>query len=152
MTHVTFYILDQDDDQTPQHWLLACQLATNFFRKKQRVLIVCDDQKAAEAFDELLWQQPLDAFVPHNITGEGPKGGAAVEISWQNTMSANRPILINLKNDMPTDASRFRQIFDFVPREENAKQQARERYKHYRAAGLNMQTLPADSIKENTDG
>ncbi|MDC0603385.1 DNA polymerase III subunit chi [Aliiglaciecola sp.] len=152
MTNVTFYILEQQDNEQPQHWLLACQLAKECFRKKQRCIVRCADQQSAEAFDELLWQRPLDAFVPHNMTGEGPKGGAAVEISWQDANTGPRPVLINLLDEMPNDASRFRQIFDFVPSEESAKQQARERYKHYRAAGLNMQTLPASSIKENIDG
>ncbi|MFA3791858.1 DNA polymerase III subunit chi [Aliiglaciecola sp. SL4] len=152
MTDVTFYMLEKADEEHPAHWLTACELAAKSYRNKRRCLIICDDKKAAEAFDELLWQQPLDAFVPHNLSGEGPNGGAPVEISWQVNNSANRPVVINLGSKVPSDTQRCKQIFDFVPTEETAKQQARERYKQYRAAGLTMHNLPASSINENQHG
>ncbi|WJG10080.1 DNA polymerase III subunit chi [Aliiglaciecola sp. LCG003] len=152
MTDVTFYMLEEPDAQHPAHWLIACEIAAQCFRTKRRCLVLCDDQAGAEAFDELLWQQPLDGFVPHNLTGEGPKGGAPVEICWQQPLPAGRPVLINLSKSLPQNANRFKQILDFVPAEDTAKQQARDRYKHYRAAGLTMHTQPASNIYEKQDG
>lgn len=152
MTDVTFYMLEQPDETHPAHWLIACQLAARCYRNKQRCIVMCTDKASAEAFDELLWQQPLDSFVPHNLTGEGPKGGAPIEISWQSAQTAQRPALINLAESLPERSPSYRQIFDFVPAEDTAKQQARDRYKHYRAAGLTMHTLPASSITEKNDG
>ncbi|GAA0858669.1 DNA polymerase III subunit chi [Aliiglaciecola litoralis] len=152
MTDVTFYLLDKADEAQPAHWLLACQLAARCYRKRQKCIVMCSDKASAEAFDELLWQQPLDSFVPHNLTGEGPKGGAPVEISWQSAETAQRPTVINLADALPERLQSYRQIFDFVPAEESAKQRARDRYKHYRAAGMTMHTLPASSIDEKTDG
>lgn len=143
MANVTFLLLEQDGEQ--QRLLHACKLAAQHYRNRQRVLVRCNDKPGAEAFDELLWQQPSDAFVPHNLTGEGPANGAPVEIAWQTASVANRPILINLTDTMPEDAGRFRQIFDFVPNEADLKQQARERYKHYRAAGHQLATQAANS-------
>ena len=85
MSNVTFYLLDETDDthQQPAHFALACLLATRSYRNKQKCLVYCQDQSQAEQFDELLWQLPNDAFVPHNLAGEGPVGGAPVEICWQ---------------------------------------------------------------------
>ena len=145
-------MVEQADDAHPAHWLSACELAARCFRQKKRCLVMCADQVAAEAFDNLLWQQPLNAFVPHNLTGEGPAGGAPVEITWPNNGYANRPILINLSDQMPQNGQKFRQIYDFVPAAEDAKQLARERYKHYRAAGFQMSTEAANSINEKQDG
>lgn len=74
MSNVTFYLLDETDDthQQPAHFALACLLATRSYRHKQKCLVYCQDQSQAEQFDELLWQLPNDAFVPHNLAGEGP--------------------------------------------------------------------------------
>jgi DNA polymerase-3 subunit chi len=151
MSRVSFYLLDVEADKSssqPAHLVLACQLAARCFRSKQRCLVFCQDKALAEQFDELLWQLPNDSFVPHNLVGEGPVGGAPVEISWQIPAQFNRPVLINLALNMPEFHQRFGQIYDFVPAQEQLKQQARDRYKYYRAAGHQLDTLPASSINE----
>nr|WP_194362663.1 DNA polymerase III subunit chi [Neptunicella marina] len=136
----------------PASFMLACQLATDCYRQRQRCVILTGSKADAEAIDDLLWQQPVDAFVPHNLAGEGPANGAPVEINWQQANVNNRAVLINLSNNMPDYAQRFRQIYDFVPAEEQAKQQARERYKHYRAAGHQLATTPAKFNHETHNG
>jgi DNA polymerase-3 subunit chi len=150
MPNVTFYLLDETDErhQQPAHFALACLLATRSYRQKQKCLVYCQDQKQAEQFDELLWQLPNDAFVPHNLTGEGPLGGAPVEICWQTPNQFNRSVLINLAENIPDFHQRFRQVIDFVPAKEQLKPLARERYKQYRAAGCQLDTLVASSINE----
>lgn len=154
MTQVTFYMLEAASDSSKE--LLACMLAAQLFRTKRRCLVLCSDQKSAENFDELLWRQPMDAFVPHNLTGEGPANGAPVEISWvdekQITNSQSRQVLINLTDALPEDGQKFRQIIDFVPAVEETKQAARDRYKQYRASGFQMSTAAASSINEIQNG
>lgn len=153
MTQVTFFLLDQESEsKLDSHLELACELAANCFRNKQRCLVLCEDKGTAEQFDELLWQQPVDSFVPHNLSGEGPKNGAPVEICWETPAQFSRAILINLRSEMADFTNRFRQVYDFVPAQELQKQQARERYKHYRAAGYQLDTRPARNINENQDG
>jgi DNA polymerase-3 subunit chi len=142
MAQVTFYVLEQTDSL--DHWV--CQLATNCYRNKKRCLILCNRQDQAEQLDELLWQQPVDAFVPHNLTGEGPKGGAPVELSWQVKNAAGRHSLINLSLQVPAFAQHFAEIHDFVPTQEAEKQQARQRYKSYRAAGHMLETKPITTL------
>lgn len=150
MSNVMFYLLDetQEKHQQPAHFALACLLATRSYRQKQKCIVYCQDQSQAENFDELLWQLPNDAFVPHNLAGEGPVGGAPVEICWQPPSQFNRPILINLSDTVPAFHQKFRQVIDFVPALEALKAQARERYKQYRAAGNQLDTQPASSINE----
>lgn len=150
MSQVTFFLLDQDNSE--QQLEIACALAAQSYRARKKCLVLCEEQTIAEQFDELLWALPADGFVPHNLTGEGPQNGTPVEISWQAPTQFSRQVLINLTNTMPESASRFRQIYDFVPAEEHAKQQARERYKHYRAAGHQLDTRPASSVNESNDG
>ena len=144
MPQVSFYIIEAQDEGSASPSLdLACELAARCFRNKQRVLVWCNDQQSAEAFDELLWQLPVQGFVPHNLSGEGPTGGAPVEINWQEPVANNRQVLINLATDAPQFSQRFSQVYDFVPRADEQKQQARDRYKQYRGMGCDLKTLPA---------
>lgn len=151
MANVAFYLLEPTPSQNPDAdtLSLACVLAARCFRQKQKCLVFCQDKQQAERFDELLWQLPAKRFVPHNLAGEGPPGGAPIEIHWQTPTQVSRAVLINLSQHLPEFHARFQQIYDFVPAEENLKLLARERYKHYRAAGHQLDTLAANSIEEN---
>ncbi|GAA5133952.1 DNA polymerase III subunit chi [Thalassotalea piscium] len=156
-TNVMFYILEQEDtsaDTLALVKLQACFQAAYYYRQNQSVFIYTQDQNQAHAIDELLWSFEPDSFVPHNLVGEGPKSGAAVEISWQRPMN-RRPILINLTSTVPNFAHQFSQIVDFVPSDEQLKQLARERYKSYRQLGFKVdnqkinQTLNADQVADD---
>jgi DNA polymerase-3 subunit chi len=119
-TQVMFYILEQDtqseSNKDKQHLSLlhSCFQAAHFYRQNQRVFVYCQDQEHAHQIDEMLWSFEPDSFVPHNLASEGPKNGAAVEISWQ-APTNRRPVLINLTSTVPNFAHQFSQIVDFVP-------------------------------------
>ena len=145
---VNFYLLDETAPQNelstvPAHFALACQLCADLYSAKQRVFVYTADQQQAEAFDELLWQFDAERFVPHNLSGEGPRYGAPVEISWQ-APRQNRHVLVNLADTVPAFANRFNQIIEFVPADAQLKAQARERFKHYRQLGVTPQTVNAN--------
>jgi DNA polymerase-3 subunit chi len=152
-TQVMFYLLEEDakhEAVAEQSHAHACLQAANFYRRNQRIFIYCADQQTAHQLDELLWAFEPDSFVPHNLPGEGPKNGAAVEISWQPPTN-RRAILINLTSTVPNFANQFLHIVDFVPSDETLKQQARERYKGYRQWGFQVdnQTAPQQSNSIN---
>ncbi|VGP15728.1 DNA polymerase III subunit chi [Klebsiella quasipneumoniae subsp. similipneumoniae] len=118
-----------------------CDIAAERWRNGKRVLIACEDEQQAIRLDEALWSRPPESFVPHNLAGEGPRGGAPVEIAWpQKRNSSPRDILISLRLNFADFATAFTEVIDFVPYEENLKQLARERYKAYRMAGFNLNT------------
>ncbi|MCC2617318.1 DNA polymerase III subunit chi [Aestuariibacter halophilus] len=153
MPNITFYLHDQGEpSDVPAHWLTACHVAAELSSKRQWCLVLCESQQQAEAVDELLWQFPAERFVAHNLSGEGPAKGAPVEIAWQAPARPNRHTLINLSGQIPADVERYRQLIDFVPADEAAKQSARERYKAFRAAGYSLETQPASSITEKQHG
>ena len=142
-TQVMFYLLNEDENSddkitdSSSAFYHACLQASHFYRQKQRVFIYTQDQQSAEQIDELLWAFDSDSFVPHNLVGEGPKQGAAVEISHQ-APQGRRPVLINLTNTMPDFANQYQFIVDFVPSEATLKQQARERFKTCRQWGFQV--------------
>ncbi|MBY5993697.1 DNA polymerase III subunit chi [Ferrimonas balearica] len=140
MANALFYVLTAD---TAGPAALACQAAARAYRKGQRVYLHCASQADAEALDEQLWQFEPDSFIPHNLVGEGPRGGAPVEIGWDTAQASsptNRPLLINLAPEVPNFAVQFAHIIDFVPADEQAKAQARRRFAHYRHLGVTLTT------------
>ena len=141
MAQVHFYLLEQQNEQVavPAHFAFACQLCAQLYRQGQRIFIYVENQQQAEWVDEYLWQFDASSFVAHNLQGEGPKMGAPVEIGYE-VPKGSRQILINLAPTMAEFTSRFKQVFDFVPSDDALKQQARERYKQYRAAGHQLST------------
>ena len=143
-SQVFFNLLDANSEQLSEqdHLQLACVKAASFYRQNQRVFIFCDDQQMAHSIDELLWAFDADSFVPHNLPGEGLHSGSPVEISWQ-APTNNRNILINLSSQVPSFASQFSQIIDFVPTDEALKKLARLRYRAYQQLGFNVSTTPA---------
>ena len=159
-TQVMFYLLDDkkvknesidisknvDAIDTSSAFYHACLQASHFYRQSQRVFIYTQNQAQAEQIDELLWAFDSDSFVPHNLIGEGPKQGAAVEISYQ-PPRGRRPVLINLTETVPNFADQFQFIVDFVPSDEALKQQARERFKAFRQWGFKVDNQPAESKK-----
>ena len=117
-TQAMFYSIEEEskvagvsDEQLHLHY--AGLQAAYFYRQNQRVFIYTQDQESAHNIDEMLWAFDPDSFVPHNLIGEGPKQGAAVEISWQ-LPTNRRAVLINLTSDVPNFASPFSHLIDFV--------------------------------------
>ena len=143
MAQATFYLLEDGDTPANQQMVRkTCDIASAYSQSGHKVYIAAADKAQAEQIDETLWQQGPDNFVPHHLVGEGPRGGAVVEIGWPGVRhNGHRSVLINLADEAASFAPSFAQVIDFVPCEESLKQQARERYKIYRMAGRQMQTL-----------
>ena len=151
---VMFYIMPEQSDPLTKpdvalncqdYHLQACLQAAFYYRQKQRVFVFTDNQDSSHIIDELLWSFDPESFVPHNLIGEGPKGGAPVEIGHSPSRS-RRPVLINLASQVPNFAGNYQTIIDFVPSDEALKQLARDRFRHYKQLGFIVETQQASEI------
>ncbi|WP_367680605.1 DNA polymerase III subunit chi [Candidatus Fukatsuia anoeciicola] len=159
MKNATFYIISQEklpikninykkDFKEEKYFtklysyeILACKLASKYWRSGKRILINCENKIQAQRLDKILWQRIPEEFIPHNLVGDGPKDGAPVELAWPEQYgNSSRDLLINLLPQLTDFTITFHQVIDFVPCEENLKQLARERYKSYRRAGFRLIT------------
>ncbi|WP_085298295.1 DNA polymerase III subunit chi [Cognaticolwellia mytili] len=141
-TQAMFYSIEEQSkiagvSEQQLHLYYACLQAAYFYRQNQRVFIYTQDQESAHNIDEMLWAFDPTSFVPHNLIGEGPKQGAAVEISWQ-APTNRRAVLINLTSDVPNFANQFSHLIDFVPADETLKEQARNRFRTCRQWNFNV--------------
>ncbi|HDL5699315.1 TPA: DNA polymerase III subunit chi [Mannheimia haemolytica] len=143
MKQVQFYLLSQADAaELSAAEMQACELAAQAWRLGKRVLIACETEQQALNIDEALWARDPDSFVPHNLSGEITTYPTPIEIAWKGKRNAQRrDLLISLQTELPEFIGSFTQIIDFVPVEETAKAQARERYKQYRQLGWQLETI-----------
>lgn len=142
MAQGIFYVLDNINAE--QYLQLLCRIITAGWREQRSVRVWCADQAQAEQLDQALWQQPVDAFVPHNLVGEGPASGAPVEICWPSAkVSSRRTAVVVNCADAPSNSQGWNLYIDFVPSAEQARQAARERYKQLRQHGVALQTIQA---------
>lgn len=150
MKKVLFYLFTEPDKagSLRQHEYLACQKAFEAWQQNLRILIVCQSKEQAEKIDEYLWQFDTSRFLPHNLVGEGPHGGAPVEICWPGCRGSGvRQLLINLQDELIDVAVMFNDIVDFVPFEEKDKILARTRYKAYKNLGFNLKTIQVAPVR-----
>ncbi|ASX26358.1 DNA polymerase III subunit chi [Candidatus Williamhamiltonella defendens] len=143
MKRATFYLMEHGD---PIHGLspeetLTCELSAQHWRAGKKIQILCEEKAQAARLDDALWLYPPDAFIPHDLSGEGPKQGAPVEIIWPDCLSHHSAdLLINLLSECIDFVGRFTEIIDFVPYETTLKQLARARYAYYRQLGFHLIT------------
>lgn len=144
MSTATFYIIPpgSPEDSEPGFQAYILFLLRHFVRQGARLYLNTGSKQQAEQWDDLLWQLPAEQFLPHHLVGEGPRNGTQIEVGYSALKpSWNRQIIINLARDETNFAHTSTQVVDFVPCDEKAKQLARERYKIYRQAGYQMQTI-----------
>ncbi|WP_375754071.1 DNA polymerase III subunit chi [Vibrio sp. HN007] len=144
MPTATFYIIKPDSPQSKEQGFedYVLFLIKHFVSQGAKLYLNAGDKQEAERWDDKLWQLSGAQFLPHNLVGEGPKNGTQLEIGYSKLKpSWNRQIIINLSKDETIFARTSAQVVDFVPCDEKAKQLARERYKLYRQAGFQMQTI-----------
>ncbi|WP_086981457.1 DNA polymerase III subunit chi [Vibrio aphrogenes] len=154
MAIATFYIIEPDSpqDTLEGHIAYVVYLACYFAKQGAKVYINAQNKRQAEQVDEVLWQQEPTQFQAHNLVGEGPPKGTPIEIGYSKLKPHRyRQLIINMANDETNFAQTFAQVVDFVPCEEKAKQQARERYKIYRQAGFEMQTINIENVTRNSE-
>jgi len=143
MTTASFHIID--DSAPDALWLYCCQLCEQWVNDGQKAWLWCPDETVANHLDDLLWGFREDAFVPHSLDldDEAPI-----------TLGVDEPPagfdhLINLSGQVPADPIRFTQIIELVDHSEPERAAARERWKIYRQAGIEVLHKPVSKVSRD---
>jgi DNA polymerase-3 subunit chi len=116
--------------------LLVCELAKKAFESGQRTLIFARSPEQAEQLDEKLWDFDENAFVPHQIAGDEDDAITPVLIVPPGVQTPDRALVINLRDDAV--AGTFERVLEVVPDDETQRAGSRERWKTYKAAGIEV--------------
>lgn len=130
-----FYLIDKPRFRE-QPLLLVCELAKKAFAAQQPTLILARDHEQAHALDELLWEFDDDAMIPHQLAGDDDDDGVAVLIVPPDIDSADRPLVINLRETCA--GGEYQRVLEVVAADPTERDGSRARWREYQQRGLEL--------------
>lgn len=130
MTEISFHF------NVPDKMAYACRLLRKAVNAGATVEVSADSTTLAQ-LDLALWTfAPLD-FVPHCRAGGDPLNVAASPILLGHDESPGeyRQILLNMGYELATGFERYRKLIELVTNDDEDRQAARARWKHYASRG-----------------
>ena len=122
----------------------ACRLLRKAVRQGARVLVTAPGETLG-ALDRLLWTFEERDFVPHVRVPGTSAATAALTPIWLATTTAaveglaDMPgVLVNLDGEAPAAPQALRRLIEIVGAEPDAAERGRERWRAYKAAGLEI--------------
>lgn len=135
MPRADFYLIAKDRFKD-EPLRLVCELARKAWDASLWTLILARDAAQAEELDELLWDMGDDAYIPHQVAGDDEDDATPVLIASPEIDAAMRPLVINLRDDAVQGS--FERVLEVVPADEAARGLLRDRWKQYKARGLDV--------------
>ena len=135
MPRADFYLIDKPRFRE-QPLLLVCELAKKAFATQQPTLILTRDYAQAEALDELLWAFDDDAMIPHQLAGDDDDAQTAVLIVPPGIDSADRPLVINLRETCPS--GHYQRVLEVVAADPAERDGSRTRWREYQQRGFEL--------------
>ena len=137
MTRVDFYLLAENRGETRLKF--ACRLAEKAYSRGNHIFMQTNNTAETKQLDELLWSFRDDSFVPHAQVASEEAPQSAVLIGETPPEDLAQPdLLINLTSRVPTNFGHFKRLAELVPEMDEARREARERYRHYRDRGYEV--------------
>ena len=116
---------------------LVCELARKAYDGNLWTLILARDAAQAEELDELLWAFDEEAYIPHQIAGTDDEDDLTpVLIATPDIDAPSRALVINLRDE--AFAGQCERVLEVVPADPAARDPLRERWKHYKARGFDV--------------
>lgn len=118
----------------------ACRLLRKAYLRKARLFVWVATGDLAR-LDSALWTMGAGEFVPH-CRADDPellKVRSPIQIGDQLPDERGNLILVNLRHDMPDEPAAFNRVIEVVTLDEADRAPARERWRQYKALGLEPQ-------------
>ncbi|MEP6897658.1 MAG: DNA polymerase III subunit chi [Rhodanobacter sp.] len=135
MPRADFYLIDKPRFRE-QPLLLVCELVRKAFAAQQPTLILTRDYPQAEALDELLWEIDEDTLIPHQLAGDDDDAGTAVLIVPPGIDTADRPLVINLRETCP--GGQYQRVLEVVAADPAERDGSRVRWREYQRRGFEL--------------
>lgn len=124
----------------------ACRLLRKAWRKGARVLVTAPAPLLA-TLDRELWVRDERDFVPHarigSTTPQTMRERTPIWLSEGAAPAGAPDILVNLGAPLPEDVQAFTRIIEIVSREPEDEAAGRQRWRAYKAQGLEVRHHPA---------
>jgi DNA polymerase III subunit chi len=139
MPRADFSVLEGSDAR--DRWKLACQEIEKAFLADERILVWLENDTDVAQFDDLLWTFADRSFVPHEPLGpESDWEQTPVLLSASRVPAAAPQVIVNLASGIPPGVAAAERIVEIVDADAARRLAGRERYRQYRALGLEPTT------------
>ena len=141
MTEVMFHL------KVPDRLNYACRLLRKAQAQGAKAVVTAPAATLAQ-LDRLLWTfEPL-AFVPHlRLAGGGTAApnqlATPIWLVERVDQAPHHEVLLNLGDEMVAGFESFERVIEIVPEDDEPKQAARRRWKHYADRGYLLKTHEA---------
>ena len=136
MPQVDFYILSER--HSSERFL--CQLTSKIWQQGHKVYIHTNHQEQAQQLNERLWTFSDISFLPHALSEPDGNPDTPITIGWNDAVSEDQDVLINLNKIVPGFAEGFSRIVEIVASDEATKQNARTHFREYRQRGYELES------------
>lgn len=137
---VHFYTLNSQRYENADDVLnVVCRLTEKAVSHQHEVYIYTSSSSQSQQLDDLLWQFRSPSFVPHSQVTGSVNQHEQVMLGDSPPPESFNGMLINLSS-APVSAAQFSRVNEFVGPDESSLIAGRERYRHYKAQGLEIVT------------
>ena len=137
---VDFYVLQDESLSTD---LLACRLAMMAWEKGSRIMILAENEAAAERLDALMWSHPQGRFLPHANLPQAQPAPVVIGTLEQLPDEAG-DVCINLTHGPVPRPQRFQRLLEPVSADDAQRKLSREKFREYRKQGLAPASHPVN--------
>ncbi|TJZ79030.1 DNA polymerase III subunit chi [Chitiniphilus eburneus] len=127
---VTFYFNVKHREQA------LCQLVGKALAQRLSVNVLAASERDAHGLDRLLWEVPQTGFLPHCAADDPLVAVTPIVVDHRAALLPQRPTLFNWTDGVPEGHARYERIVEIVDRSDEAREQARLRWRGYVAAGI----------------
>jgi len=133
---IDFYLLAKTQVSDKYHY--ACRIAGRAHRRGMTVFMQTDDAAQSALLDKMLWTFAQDSFVPHAVCARDEHDVARypVQLGPAAAPPGCSGLLISLAREPAADYAGFERIAELVLSGAADKAAGRERFRFYRAKGI----------------
>ncbi len=139
MASVHFYTLNSQRYESGDVLNVVCRLTEKAVSHQHEVYIYTSSSSQSQQLDDLLWQFRSQSFVPHGQMTGPDSLPEQVMLGDSLPPESFGGMLINLST-APVPAAQFSRVNEFVGPDETSLVAGRERYRHYKAQGIEIVT------------
>ncbi|OSZ75436.1 DNA polymerase III subunit chi [Hydrogenophaga sp.] len=134
MTEVAFHF------NAPDKLGYACRLLRKAYQRGARLLVVADESDRL-ALDTALWTMAPGAFIPHSSASDPDHvwSRSPIQLAGSLPVQSDATVLVNLCSEVPSGFDNYARVIEVVSGSDLDRQQARERWKFYKANGIEPQ-------------
>jgi len=132
VTEVSFYHLERQslDEALPR-------LLNRALEGGHKAVVLADSAERINHLNEKLWTYDPASFLPHGTKADGYNSEQPVYLTTDEENPANADIIVVVDGAVPATVAQYARCLDlFNGQSDDAVAAARERWKHYRDAGI----------------